>query len=275
MIAYTRQHALSEHLSAAATRGRLVAEQGSVTTQIPALAGVPASKFAMAVATTRGDFMEVGDGDEAFSIQSLSKLFALCALLKHDPGVWQDVGWGPTDAGYRSLADLELNRGRPRNPFVNPGALVVTDRLMLHSGDAVSASIELMESESQYAGSVKSDPAIAASESRADHRNSAIAHVLAERGLLVHDINHVLEQYFRQCAIAASVRTLARAALFLADRSGSATGLDVSTIRRVNAVLLTSGMYGAAGDIAYQIGLPAKSGIGGGVLAIMPGQGTV
>lgn len=265
---------LEDYLEASAIYGRRAAELGTVSTQIPALAEIPASKFGMAVATTSGVEVHVGDSSEAFSIQSLSKLFALCAVLQYTPEIWAEVGWGPTDAGYGSVADLERSDGRPRNPFVNPGALVVTDRLMLQTGDAVAATIRLIESGGRP-GSARSDPQVAASETLTDHRNSAIAHVLAAHGVLTSNIDHVLQQYFQQCAITASAQTLARAALFLADRTIQRVSLDVSTIRRVNAVLLTSGMYGAAGDIAYRIGLPAKSGIGGGVLAIMPGRGTI
>lgn len=265
---------LAAYLTASESCGRDAAQRGTVSAQVPALAGVPATKFAMTAATTSGTTVHIGDSDEPFSIQSLSKLFALCALLDLDPGAWSDIGWDPTHAGYGSVADLERNRGRPRNPFVNSGALVVTDRLMLCAGDAVAATIELIESASQ-GGAAHSDSQVALSETISDHRNSAIAHVLAEHGRLTNDIDRVLQQYFAQCAISASVQTLAKAALFLADRRGPSMHLDPATVRRVNAVLLTSGMYGAAGDIAYRIGLPAKSGIGGGVLAVMPGRGTV
>lgn len=265
---------LREYLVAAQARGREVARTGHVTRQVPALAGVAETGFAMAVATVDGAHAHIGDYDAGFSIQSVSKLFALCALLRHDPDAWTDVGWGPTDAGYGSVADLERNHWRPRNPFVNPGALVVTDRLLTHTGDAVGATIELIRGGNPGAP-VCSDPLVAQSEMIADHRNWAIAHVLAEHRRLVNDIDRILPQYFAQCAITASAQTVARAALFLADRAGKHVVLDVATVRRVNAVLLMSGMYGAAGDIAYRIGLPAKSGIGGGVVAVMPGRGTV
>lgn len=265
---------LESFVVAAAACGRAAAASGTVTQQIPALTTVPASKFAMAVCTTAGSEICNGSCDEVFSIQSLSKLFALSALLEHDPDAWAEVGWWPTDAAYSSIVDLERHSGRPRNPFVNPGALVVTDRLLRATGDAVAATARLIESEART-GPVDSDDHVSASEAVSDHRNFAIAHVLTEHGILVNKIEEVLGQYFRQCAITASVRTLARAALFLADRTGRPVRLTPATIRRVNAVLLTSGMYGAAGDIAHHIGLPAKSGIGGGVLAIMPGLGTI
>jgi len=269
-----RVEQLQEYLETAAEHGRAASASGCVSTQVPALGSVPSTKFAMAVATVDGDVLTAGDADQPFSIQSLSKLFALCALLQRDPAAWDHVGWGPTDSGYGSVAELERNHGRPRNPFVNPGALVVTDRLMELTGDAVGATIDLLSSTSGTAV-INSDARVALSETVADHRNAAIAHVLAEHGKLINSIDRVLTQYFAQCAIAASVRTVARSALFLADRSADQEVLDSASARRVNAVLLMSGMYGAAGDIAYRIGLPAKSGIGGGVLAIMPGLGTI
>jgi glutaminase len=245
-----------------------------VSRQVPALGLVSAAKFGMAVATIDGEVVSTGDADEPFSIQSVSKLFALCALLQRDAGAWTQVGWGPTDAGYGSVAELERNQGRPKNPFVNSGALVVTDRLLHFTGDAVRSTIDLLVATSRD-GTIRFNPDVSLSESVADHRNAAIAHVLAEHGKLANDIDAVLSQYFAQCAIEASVRAIARSALFLADRSTVPAFLDSATVRRVNAVLLTSGMYGAAGDIAYRVGLPAKSGIGGGILAIMPGVGTV
>ncbi|WP_029368690.1 glutaminase A [Mycobacterium sp. UM_WWY] len=263
-----------EYLHAAAERGRQAARDGLVSTQIPALADVSATKFAMAVAGVDGTLLHTGDSAEVFSIQSLSKLFALCALLRFDPGAWQDIGWGPTNADYGSVAELERSHGKPANPFVNSGALVVTDRLISHAGDATAATIELLRT-SDKSAVFESDARTARSEYLTGHRNSAIAHVLAEHGRLQNPIDEVLRQYFAQCAITADVRALARAALFLADRSEAANVLDESSTRRVNAVLLTSGMYGAAGDIAYRIGLPAKSGIGGGVLAVMPGHGVI
>jgi glutaminase len=262
------------HLHTAVECGRRAALDGVVSAQIPALADVPAGKFAMAVASVDGTILHTGDSDEAFSIQSLSKLFALCVLLQRDADAWRAVGWGPTNAGYGSVADLERSHGRPANPFVNSGAIVVTDQLITHSGDAVQATMELIRT-GDPGSDIRADADVALSEMLTGHRNSAIAHVLAEHGYLKNPIEQVLGQYFAQCAITANVQTLAKAALFLADRSGSSTVLDGPTVRRVNAVLLTSGMYGAAGDIAYRIGLPAKSGIGGGVLAVMPGRGTV
>lgn len=255
--------------------GSFAASRAAVSTQIPALSDVCPKSFGMAVATVSGDLICAGDSDRPFSIQSLSKLFSLCALLERDPHAWDYVGWSPTRADFNSVAVLERDHGRPSNPFVNSGALVVTDRLMTLTGDAVQTTVDIIRDRS-LGGSVGVDESVARSEMIADHRNSALAHILAEHNGLNNDIGPLLHQYCHQCSITASVSTLALAGLFLADRGHVATdALSPAAVKKVNAVLLTSGMYGAAGDIAYRVGMPAKSGIGGGILAIAPGLGSV
>ncbi|GAC00972.1 glutaminase [Gordonia namibiensis NBRC 108229] len=265
---------LAEWLDESMEAGACAAERGRVSTQIPALSEVASTHFGMAVATTDGQLVHAGDSARPFSIQSLSKLFALCALLEHDPRAWTHVGWNPTNAQFNSVAELERSGGRPANPFVNAGALVVTDLLLERSGDAVAATLDIVR-RGAFGRPVVVDQDVAMAEMITDHRNSALAHVLAEHGRLKCEIERLLAQYCQQCAIAADVQTVAAASLFLADRATTSTDLAPATVRRINAVLLTSGMYGAAGDIAYRIGLPAKSGIGGGVVAVMPGRGTV
>ena len=270
------QASMQTVLAASVRRARHAAEQGMVSRQIPELAAVPRDRMAMSVATVEGEVFAVGDSDEPFSLQSITKLFALAALLQLDPHAWDKVGWDPTSSGYGSVAELERHSGRPRNPFVNSGALVVTDRLHALTRDAARRTAELIARPSGSGGrrdSVGIDARMASSEASADHRNAAIAHVLAEHGRLQTPIAELLEQYFSQCAIAATTTDLACAALFLASRDADV--LDAASIRRVNAVMLTAGMYAAAGEIAYRVGLPAKSGIGGGIVAVMPGRGVV
>jgi glutaminase len=263
-------------LEASVRRARQAADQGMVSRQIPELSVVARDRVAMSVATVEGEVFAVGDSDEPFSLQSITKLFALAALLQLDPHAWDKVGWDPTSSGYGSVAELERHSGRPRNPFVNSGALVVTDRLHALTQAAARRTAELIARCSGTATprhSVAIDTRMAESEARADHRNAAIAHVLAEHGRLQTPIAELLKQYFSQCAITATTTYLARASLFLASRDADV--LDAPSIRRVNAVMLTAGMYGAAGEIAYRVGLPAKSGIGGGIVAVMPGRGVV
>lgn len=265
---------LLAHARAALDHGRSAAHTGEVTSKIPALAAVDPSSFGLSVTTVDGAELGVGDCAVQFSLQSLTKLFALVALLRVEPEAWAHVGWAPTELGYGSVAELERAAGRPRNPFVNAGALIVTDRLLHHTGSAVETVAELVR---DLAGdpAVASDAAVSASEAGADHRNRALAHVLAEHGRLLNDVDDVLAHYYAQCAITGSSLGMARAGRFLVDRRLHGRVLDSENVRRINAVLLTAGMYGAAGDIAYRVGLPAKSGVGGGVLAVLPGVGTV
>lgn len=254
--------------------GREAALAGAVTVKILDLSRVDPSSFGFALTTVEGTELGLADSEVPFSLQSITKLFALAALLRMEPTAWEHLGWASTELGYNSVTELERASGRPRNPFVNAGALIVTDRLLHHTGSAVD-TVTTMIRELSGDAAVASDPAVAASEAAADHRNRALAHVLAEHGRLLNDVDEVLRQYYAQCAVTGSALGVARAARFLADRRLHDRVLDSSDVRRMNAVLLTSGMYSAAGDIAYRIGLPAKSGIGGGIVAILPGAGTV
>ena len=263
---------LHEFAARAVQRGREAARAGAVTGQIPALATIDPTSFGFAVALLDGTEIAVGDALQPFSLQSISKLFSLCALLRADPAAWAHVGWDASGAGYNSVSELELHAGRPRNPFVNAGALIVTDRLLDHAASAADATSALV---AELCGEeAPIDEEVARSEAQNGHLNQAITHVLAQYGRLQHDIDLVLAEYVRQCAISTHALAVARSGRFLATR-GVRGPLDPASVRRVNAVLLTAGMYGAAGDIAYRIGLPAKSGIAGGVLAIMPGVGCV
>lgn len=268
----TREQMLRPLVERAAIVGRSVATSGSVTLKIPQLSGVDARHFGLALTTIDAVEVSTGDADAPFSLQSITKLFALCALLRLDPLAWEHVGWDMSDLRYDSLTDLERHDGRPRNPFVNAGALIVSDRLLSLTGSAERAVGGLI---TEVAGvDVNVDPLVSASESQTDHRNRAIAHLLADHGRLTNPVEEVVAAYHRQCALAASSRTIARAVRLLVDRRCD-IGIDPANLRRVNAVMLTAGMYSAAGDIAHRIGLPAKSGIGGGVLAVLPGVGTI
>ena len=254
--------------------GRAAARDGVANPKIPALAMVDPASFGFAVTTVAGTEIGVADFDAQFSLQSITKLFALAALLRVEPAAWEHVGWAPTELGYNSVSELEHASGRPRNPFVNAGALIVTDRLLHHTGSAVDTVSELISDLAEDANAAP-DLVVASSEAKSDHRNRALAHVLAEHGRLLNDVDDVLFHYYAQCAITGTAAGMARAARFLADRRWHDRVLDAADVRRMNAVLLTSGMYNAAGDIAYRIGLPAKSGIGGGILATLPGVGTI
>lgn len=254
-------------------------DQGRVAQYIPALARVPAQHFGMALALaeneSEGEVIGVGDWQRPFSIQSISKTFTLALLLaKEGEAIWTRVGRDPSGDPFNSLVQLEHEAGIPRNPFINAGALVVTDRLLSLTGDAFTALRDFLRAESGNPD-LDADPEVARSEAEYGHRNAALAHFMASFGNLENPVEAVLDHYFRQCALRMSCADLAQAGAFLARhglrRDGSRL-LTRSEAKRMNAILLTCGTYDAAGDFAYRVGLPGKSGVGGGILAVIPGR---
>ena len=184
------------------------------------------------------------------------------------------MGREPSGTSFNSLVQLEYEHGIPRNPFINAGALVVTDRLLTLTGDACGAVERFLRTECACP-QIASDQVVASSEAEHGHRNAALAHFLASYGNLANPVGRVLDHYTRHCAIAMSCAELALAGGFLARhgvrRDGSRL-VSRSDAKRINAVMLTCGTYDAAGEFAYRVGLPAKSGIAGGILAIIPGR---
>lgn len=251
--------------------------RGRVADYIPALAAVDPASFGMALATVDGEVHGVGDYQHDFSIQSISKLFTLTlALAIGGDGLWERVGREPSGTPFNSLVQLESEDGIPRNPFINSGAIVVTDRLHSLTGDASETVREFLRAES--GARADTDAEVAISEAVTGHRNSALAHFLASYGNLENPVGTVLEHYYAHCAIAASCRDLALAGGFLARhgvRSDGTRLLTLSEAKRVNAVMLTCGTYDAAGEFAFRVGLPGKSGVGGGILAVLPGVGAI
>ncbi|WGS46094.1 glutaminase [Burkholderia sp. JSH-S8] len=247
---------------------------GRVANYIPELAKVSADKFGMAVVTLDGNVHAVGDAYERFSIQSISKLFA-CTLAFQLLGdaLWERVGREPSGTAFNSLVQLESERGKPRNPFINAGALVVTDVL---SRRFVRAETALVEFVRRLIGisDIDYDSRVALSELQHAERNRAMAHFMASFGNMQMPPETVVEAYCRQCAITMNCVELARAALFLANGGiAPATGeriIDASSAKRLSALMLTCGTYDAAGDFVYRVGLPAKSGVGGGIVAVLP-----
>ncbi|MBI0331473.1 glutaminase [Burkholderia plantarii] len=249
---------------------------GRVADYIPELAKVPAERFGIAIVTLDGQTHTVGDAYERFSIQSISKLFA-CTLAFQLLGdeLWQRVGREPSGTAFNSLVQLESERGKPRNPFINAGALVVTDVLSRRFVRAETALVEFIR---RLIGSneIDYDARVAQSEWQHAERNRAMAHFMASFGNMWMPPDAVVEAYCRQCAISMNCVELAQAALFLANGGvAPVTGervVDASSAKRLSALMLTCGTYDAAGDFVYRVGLPAKSGVGGGIVAVLPGE---
>ena len=249
---------------------------------IPQLAEIDPRRFGMAVCTVKragngsiSGFEEyaVGDADEPFSAQSITKLFALgLALNRFGDEVWTRVGKEPSGTPFNYLSQLEHEEGIPRNPFINPGALAVTDCLM----DIVSRPQFLVRDVMGMLSKTRLtiDEAVAEGEIATAHKNRAIATLMRNFGTITHDVEALISAYCHQCAIAITCRQLARAALPLA--AGGFSPVVEETIfpprlsRRLNALLLTCGIYDSVGSFAYRVGLPAKSGVGGGIVAIVP-----
>ncbi|MYT31543.1 MULTISPECIES: glutaminase [unclassified Streptomyces] len=254
--------------------------RGHVADYIPALAEVPPDRFGIAVADINGEVYGTGDWEVPFSVQSISKAFSLALVMAGSHGdddIWQRVGREPSGTAFNSLVQLEWENGIPRNPFINAGALVVTDRLLTMTGDASTSMLEFLQAESGNP-ELAFDQAVAGSEADHGDRNAALAHFMASFGNLENPVPSVIEHYFWQCSIEMSCRDLAVAGGFLARHGLRADGsrlLEAREAKRINAVMLTCGTYDAAGEFAYRVGLPAKSGVGGGIVAVVPGRCTL
>ena len=250
--------------------------EGKVASYIPELANVAADQFGMAVVDFAGNVYAVGDATKRFSIQSIAKLFALTlAFQREGDSLWTRVGREPSGSPFNSLVQLEAERGIPRNPFINAGALVITDILATHHVDSQAALLQLVR-ELAAAPGVRINGAVAESEVRTSSRNAAMAHFMKSFGNLHNKVGEVINDYCHHCAIEMNCVELAAAVRFLANggvapNTGQAV-VDPSMAKRLSALMLMCGTYDAAGDFAFRVGLPAKSGVGGGIVAILPGQ---
>jgi len=256
-------------------------EPGRVADYIPQLARIDPARFGMAVATVDGDEHVVGDADVAFSIQSISKVFTLTlALGKVGDSLWNRVGKEPSGTPFNSIVQLEREEGKPRNPFINAGAIVVADHLL--AGHQPREAIgEIVQFVRFLAGddSIVIDDKVARSEAETGFRNVALAQFIRGFGKLDHPAEKVLGVYFHHCALAMTCRQLAHAGLFLAAGGRNPlTGRSVISrdrARRINALMLMCGHYDGSGDFAYRVGLPGKSGVGGGILVVAPGRAAI
>lgn len=249
--------------------------QGRVADYIPMLADVDASRFGMALATLDGRMVQIGDADAGFSIQSISKVFTLTLALESiGDALFRRVGREPSGSAFNSLVQLEQESGIPRNPLINAGALVVADVVLSGGGDARGRLLEFARQRSRNP-SITMDPDVARSERDTGFRNAALANFIRSFDNLDNTVDAVLDFYFHQCALRMSCVDLARAFVYLANHGrcqhDHAMVISSERAKRINALMLTCGTYDAAGDFAFRVGLPAKSGVGGGIVAVVPG----
>lgn len=249
--------------------------QGKVADYIPALACVDGAKLGIAISTVDGQHFSAGDAQERFSIQSISKVLSLVVAMNHyaEEEIWQRVGKDPSGQPFNSLLQLEIEQGIPRNPFINAGALVVCDMLQSRLSAPRQRMLEIVRKLSGV-DDIAYDTVVARSEFDHAARNAAIAWLMKSFGNFHNDVTTVLQNYFHYCALKMSCSELAQTFLFLANQ-GHFPQRDHPIItplqaRQVNALMATSGMYQNSGEFAWRVGLPAKSGVGGGIVAIVP-----
>jgi len=252
--------------------------EGKVADYIPALAEVDPKQFAMSITLLNGTQYGVGNVDTLFSIQSISKVFSLTLALESlGKDLYKRVGVEPSGNAFNSLVQLEYEHGIPRNPFINAGAIVVVDALLKGENSSESTFQNLLNFIRDIADdqSINNDPIVVESEMISGYRNLSLAALMKSFNNLDHMPVTVLKTYFKLCAITMNTTQLSRAMLYLANRGTDPLSNKKFTAshraKRINAIMLTCGHYDASGEFAFHVGLPGKSGVGGGIVAIVPG----
>ncbi len=269
--------ALQVILDAIGATAKDATDRGKVASYIPELARIDPAKFGMAIALPDGEVLTTGDAEEAFSIQSISKVFTLAiALGRLGDHLWTRVGREPSGQAFNSILQLEVEKGIPRNPFVNAGAIVVTDAILSgHQPREVLGELLRFIRTAAEDDDITINNAVAASEAATGFRNLALASFMKSYGNLHHAPELTLGTYFHQCAIEMSCVQLARAGRFLLNAAGTPRLVSPARVRRINALMMTCGHYDASGDFAFRVGLPGKSGVGGGILIVAPGRASI
>ncbi len=250
-------------------------EDGKVADYIPALAKINPNQFAMSLQLFDGSSYHIGQSSKKFSIQSISKVFSFTHIMKLYKGDLQNrLGLEPSGNPFNSLVQLEYENGIPRNPFINAGAIVVADMLISYYKEntftKVLDHIRLIDDSLL----INFDKELYLSEKESGYRNYSMVNMMKSFGNIKNDIDTVMSLYFKLCSIEMSTQELCRTVLFLAnhgvDPITKEAYLTSSQAKRVNALMLTCGHYDASGDFAYRVGIPAKSGVGGGIVAVIP-----
>ncbi len=252
-------------------------KKGEVEDYIPALAKINPKQFAMSIKLLDGTTFNIGNTHAKFSIQSISKVFTFTiALQLYGRSLYKRVGHEPSGDPFNSLVQLEYENGIPRNPFINAGAIVTTDTLLSKyqekSFDNILNFIRLAANDS----TISFDTEVYNSELEHGYMNLALINMMKSYKNINNHISDVISTYFKQCSIEMNTEQLANSMLFLANHGINPLTNEVlineSKAKRINSLMLTCGHYDASGDFAYKVGLPGKSGVGGGIVAIVPNK---
>jgi glutaminase len=272
---------LQDILNDIASEINATTDRGQVADYIPELAAIKPDQFGISVVYPDGEMFSAGCAQQLFSIQSISKVFSLTlALGKIGDAVWNKVGREPSGDPFNSIVQLEHEHGKPRNPFINAGAIAIVDAIMMgHQPKELLAEIVNFVRYIANDNSIAIDEKVALSELATGHRNSSLAHFMASFGRLEHEVEHILGAYYHQCSISMSCEQLAKAGLFLVsggvNQSTGSRVVSADRARRINSLMLMCGHYDGSGEFAYRVGLPGKSGVGGGILAIAPNKASI
>ena len=254
--------------------------QGTVADYIPALANVPPHQLGIAVHTADGEIFMAGDAQTRFSIQSISKVLSLTlAMTRYEEDeIWRRVGKEPSGLPFNSLIQLEMEKGIPRNPFINAGAIVITDMLQSRLSAPKQRMLEFVR-KLACEPDISYDIAVARSELEHANRNAAIAFLMKSFGNFENNVLTVLETYFHYCSLSMNCVELARCFSYLTSQGMSSCSIDpiITPLqsRQINALMMTCGMYDGSGEFAFRIGMPGKSGVGGGIVCVVPNQFSV
>ena len=249
--------------------------QGNVASYIPALANIDPNQFSMAICMFDGTTYGVGDINKKISIQSISKIFTFTlALNYYGKELYKRVGHEPSGDPFNSLVQLEYENGIPRNPFINAGAIVTADSLVsIYKDETFNQILDFIKIVTN-SEDINYDEEIFQSELEHGFRNFALINMIKSYGNIQNSIEDVINTYFKQCSIMMSPKELAKSMLFLANHGiNPLTNEQIITeskAKRINSLMLTCGHYDASGDFAYKVGLPGKSGVGGGIVAVVP-----
>ncbi len=250
--------------------------EGEAADYIPELRKVNPDKFGIHLCMLNGGSASVGDSEDKFSIQSITKVFSLTmAFSMVGEELWNRVDVEPSGNPFNSLVQLEYEKGIPRNPLINAGALVVSDvlvSLLKNPKEEYLAYIRKLCG----AKNVNYNKSVAESEKQCGFRNKALINLMKSFGNIENDIDTVLDFYYHQCSIEMTCRELAESFLLYTNHGVLCeTGerlITGSQSKRISAIMLTCGFYDEAGEFTFRVGLPGKSGVGGGIVAINPGS---
>lgn len=252
--------------------------EGKVANYIPALARADINSFGFAMCTKSGEEYFAGEATTPFSTQSISKLLTLVLCLSNDDSMINSrVGIEPSGNAFNSLVQLEYENGIPRNPFINAGALVIADTLLQQYTNPEDEILNFARYLS-HNQNIDYNHEVKESEKETGFRNAALVNFMKSYSNISNNVSRVLDCYFTHCSLEMSCLDLVRAFSFLANNGIHPDGHQILSFRqnkKVNALLLTCGTYDAVGRFAYRVGLPAKSGVGGGIVAIIPNEMTL